>query len=91
MKPKAQVFEMTSLKKQYKITQCCFFTFFFKMACMCDLLYSLSIYCIYELLFLIIQQFCIAPNLYPKSCYELEVITYCFCHGRRKVLLARNN
>ena len=26
-----------------------------------------------------------------QRCYELEVITYCFCHGRRKVLLARNN
>lgn len=72
MKPKARVFKMTSIKKQYKIMQCCFFTFFFKMACMCDLLYSVSIYCICELLFLIIQQFCIAPNLYSKGVMNLR-------------------
>ena len=56
MKPEARVFEMSSPKKQYKIRQCCiFFPFFFKMPCMCDLLYSVGIHCICELLFLIIQ------------------------------------
>jgi len=55
MKHDAQVFEMTSLKKQYKIMQLYFFPFFFKMPCMCDLLYPVGIHCIYELLFLIIQ------------------------------------
>ena len=52
MKHNARVFEMTSLKKQYKIMH---IPFSFKMPCMCDLLYSVGIYCICELLFLIIQ------------------------------------
>ena len=55
MKHDARVFEMTSLKKQYKIIQCSIFPFFFEMPCMCDLLYSVGIHCICELLFLIIQ------------------------------------
>ena len=55
MKNDAQVFEMTSQKKQYKIMQCCIFLIFFKMPCMCDLLHSVGSYCICELLFLIIQ------------------------------------
>ena len=73
MKHDARVFEMTSLKEQYKIMQCCICPiFFFKMPCMCDLLYSVDIYCIYELLFLTIQYFRVAPNLYSKSNVNLK-------------------
>ena len=38
-----------------KLCSVLFFPFFFKMPCMCDLLYSVSIHCVCELLFLIIQ------------------------------------
>ena len=55
MKHDARGFAMTSLKKQYKIMQCCILPFFFEKPCMCDLLYSVGVYCICELLFLIIQ------------------------------------
>ena len=56
MKHDARVFEMTSLKKQYKIMQCCIFSnFSLKCLVLCDLLYSVGIHCICELLFLIIQ------------------------------------
>ena len=46
---------------------------------MCDLLYAVSIYCICELLFLIIHY------------YELEVIYMLFLPWPRKVSLAENN
>ena len=56
MKHDARVFEMTSLKKQYKIMQCCIFSHFsLKCLCMCDLLYSVAIHGICDILFLIIQ------------------------------------
>ena len=52
MKPEARVFEIASLKKQCKVMQCCIFPIFFKVPCMCDLLHSVGIHCICELLFL---------------------------------------
>ena len=74
-----------------KLCSVVFFPFLFKMPCMCDLLYSVGIHCICEVLFLIIQKFRIAPNLYSKTVMNLKWFTRCFCHGRRKVSLPENN
>lgn len=54
MKLEAWIFWITFLKNQYKIMQCCIFPIFL-MPCMRNLLYSVGIHCICEILFLIIQ------------------------------------
>ena len=51
MKPEARVFEITSLKKQFKTMQC----HVFPICVVCELLYSVGIHFTCELLFLINQ------------------------------------
>ena len=70
-----------------KLCSVVFFPFFFKMPCMCDLLYSVRIHCICELLFLIIVSRCI-KFVFQKGC-ELEVIYILFLPWPKKGFASR--
>ena len=61
-----------------------FFPFFFKMPCMCDLLYSVGIHCICELLFLISNSFALHQICIPKALWTWSDlhIAFAMAEGR---------
>ena len=96
--PKHEFLKWLLQRNNTKLCSVVFFPFFFKMPCICDLLYSVGIHCICELLFLKIIQYWVSrrtAKFVSKSVMnltaDLKWFTYCFCHGRRKVSLPENN